>query len=173
MKTRNLMAVAMLAVLLAGCGLAPVDKGQSVSLGPNQGIAAVVLDALNPLVQVTLESSDPKGATLAIPNAPIGVTMYLFVVPAGRYCLSRYSVGMTNVRSDDPGHGDCFDVVAGKVAYSGHLAPRAFNSGGTWVKNQLVGYDIRTLQNFQWDDFQKMLKDQYPQIAAQYPIATP
>lgn len=171
MKNSRLMQVVGLAALLCGCGLAPIDDDQAVTLGPDQGIAAVVLDALNPISQFTIESTDPKGATIKVPSAPIGVSLYLFVVPAGRYCVSRYSVGMTNIRTDSPGHGDCFDVVAGKIAYSGNLAPRAFNSGGTWVRNELVGYDIRTLQNFEWPQFEKKLRDEHPVLAAKYPIA--
>lgn len=163
----------MLAVMLAGCGLAPIDKRQSVSLGPNEGIAAVVTDSLNTLSQVTIEGTDPNSASMKISMAPVGVSMYLFVVPAGHYCLTQYSVGMSLVEMDDKLHGDCFDVVAGKIAYSGNLAPRAFSSSGTWGKNGLEGYNIKTLQNFEWDAFQKKLKEEYPAVAAKYPVVTP
>lgn len=161
------------AITLVGCGLAPVQKGQTVTLGPNEGIAAVVTDALNVLGQVEIDGTDPKGATMKIPTAPVGVNMYLFVVPAGHYCLASYSVGMSEIAMDDTLHGDCFDVIAGKIAYSGNLAPRAFSESGTWGRGTLEGYTVKTLQNFEWDSFQKNLKAEYPAIAAKYPVVTP
>lgn len=166
-------AVVISVVLATGCGLAPVQKGQQITLGPNEGIAAVVMDTLNPLTQVTIDGTDPNGATMKIPATPVGVNMYLFVVPAGHYCLSRYAVGMSEVTMDDKLHGDCFDVISGKIAYSGNFAPRAFSNSGTWVGSSLQGYTIKTLQNFEWDTFQKELKDQYPDLVAKYPVVTP
>ena len=173
LKLYPVMAVIAVGVSVSGCGTATIEKGQQITLGPNEGIAAVVMDALNPLSQITFEGTDKGGTTIKIPSAPIGVTMYLFAVPAGHYCLSRYAAGMTEITSTDQENGDCFDVVAGKIAYSGNLAPRAFNSSGTWIRNQLVGYDIRTLQNFEWAAFEKRMQDEYPDLVAKYPIVTP
>lgn len=150
------------AIALAGCGLAPIEKGQPVKLGPNDGIAAVVIDSLDNLDQMMIQGTDKNGITLKISNAPVGLHLYVFVVPAGTYCLSRFSLGFATIEQNDQKHGVCFDVIAGKIAYSGNLAPRAYGQN-----------DLRTDQEYDWKAFEAKLKAEYPDLAARYPIVTP
>lgn len=160
MKISRLAYAVVLAGLLAGCGLAPVERGQHVTLGPNEGIAAVVMDTLDPLNQIQLWSPTNDGKGMTIPSAPVGVSMYLFVVPAGNYCVASFWFGQRELYLKDRKQGVCFQVVAGKIAYSGNLAPRAYGPD-----------DLRTDQNFEWGAFETKLKAEYPEVAAQYPIA--
>lgn len=164
----NMNRIAILGALigitvgLSACGLAPVEPGEPVALGPNDGIAAVVIDSLDLLSQISFEPVGHDAKTLAITDAPKGVTLYMFVVPAGTYCVAGFHFGSWSFHSVDPKHGTCFDVLAGKIAYSGNVAPRAVNGGS-----------VRTYQNYDWPAFEAKLKKEYPDIAAKYPLVTP
>jgi hypothetical protein len=148
-------------VMLAGCGgMDSVKPDQDVTLQPGHGIAAVVMDTLDPLNAVSIKSPDNKDVELEISHVDVGVHMSVFVVPAGSYCLTKFFTGSYVFTQDDQTHGICFDVVPGKVAYSGNLAPRAY------------GQNTRTDQNYNWPAFEKMFKEQYPKLA-NYPIVTP
>ena len=147
-------------LLLAGCGTDPVQPDQDVSLQPGYGIAAVVFDNLDTLTAITIKSPDPKGGEVDISYADKGVHMFVYALPAGSYCLTHFNTSFYRFTQDDLTHGICFDVVAGKVAYSGNLAPRA------------VGHATRTYQNYYWSVFEKSFKDQYPKLT-NYPIVTP
>lgn len=151
-----------MSALLPACGLSPVDQGQPVNLGPDEGVAAIVIDSLDTLSQISFDPVGHDGKTLSIMGAPKGVTLYVFVVPAGTYCVAGFHFGVWSFHASDPKHGTCFDVLAGKIAYSGNVAPRAAS-----------GTDIRTYQNYNWPAFKDMLKQQYPDLAVKYPLATP
>ena len=154
-------AMVLLSAVLAACGLDPVQPDQEVTLPPGDGIAAVVLDTLDPINAFYIKSPDNSAApTIEVTHVNVGVTLFPFVVPAGRYCVTRYSFSTYDITQNHPKDGVCFDVVAGKVAYSGNLAPRG-HGGGVYVD-----------QNYDWRGFEKMWKDQYPKLA-QYPIVTP
>jgi hypothetical protein len=161
-KIAALVGTIGLVSLLFGCGSAPIEQGQQVTLGPNEGVAAVVIDTLDVLDQISFDAVGHDAKPLAITNAPKGISLYVFVVPAGTYCSSGFHFGNWAFHSLDPKHGACFDVLAGKIAYSGDIGPRAFS------KN-----DIRTYQNYDWPRFEEMLKKQYPDLAAKYPLVTP
>jgi hypothetical protein len=148
------------ALLLTGCATDQVQPDQGITLKPGEGIAAVVFDTLDVLSVVTLKSPDKDGVEIDVGNVGKGVTMFVYAVPAGTYCLTRFTTGFYRFYQDDPTHGICFDVVAGKVAYSGNLAPRAY------------GHDTRTDQNYYWPVFEKSFKQEYPKLA-QYAIVTP
>jgi hypothetical protein len=148
------------ALLLAGCGLDPVKPDQEIVLQPGEGIAAVVFDTLDVLNAVTIRSPDRNGMEFGVSYVDKGVHLYVFIVPAGSYCLVKFQTSFYTITQDDPTHGVCFDVVAGKVAYSGNLSPRAH------------GQSLQTDQNYDWPAFEKMFKEQYPKLA-QYPIVTP
>lgn len=161
-KIAILAALVGMSGLLFACGLSPVDQGQSVNLGPNEGVAAIAIDSLDVLSQISFDPVDNGGKPLSIMNAPKGVTLYVFVVPAGTYCEAMFHFGKWAFHARDPKHGTCFDVLPGKIAYSGNIAPRAVSAR-----------DIRTYQNYDWQGFEAMLKQQYPDIAAKYPLVTP
>lgn len=153
--------MAVLLMSLAGCGLDPVQPDQAITLQSDQGIAAVVIDSLDPLNAIYIKSADNDSApTIEIQHVDVGIHLFVFVVPPGSYCVTRYSYGNYYITQNDPKHGVCFYVIAGKIAYSGNLAPRGYN-GKVYVD-----------QNYEWSAFQKMLRDQYPKLAG-YPVVTP
>ena len=165
MKISTLMRIALPMAFLAGCGsagLPPIEKGQTPVLAPNQGVAVVVMDTLDTLNQISVEPTEGDGPSMNIPKTPIGVNMYVFVVPAGHYCLTSFWLGSTRIHQSDEKHGICFDVIAGKTAYSGNIAPRAYGPS-----------DLRTNQNYDWRGFEAAMKADYPDIVAKYPIVTP
>jgi hypothetical protein len=151
--------IGLVAVFLAACGTDQVQPDQDVTLQPGYGIAAVVFDTLDPLNAVSVASRDNKGGQLDIGFVDKGVSLFVYAVPSGSYCLSQFHTGFYRFWTLDP-HDDCFDVVAGKVAYSGNFTPRAY------------GHSVRTAQNYDWPAFEKMFKEKYPKLA-HYPIVTP
>lgn len=156
-----ILMMAGLLVTLAGCGLDPVQPDQGITLQPGQGIAAVVMDTLDPLNAIYIKSADnDRAPTIEIHHVEVGVHLFVFVVPPGSYCVTRYSYLNYYITQNDPKHGVCFYVIAGKIAYSGNLSPRSYN-GKLYVD-----------QNYNWEAFRKMLKDQYPKLAP-YPVVTP
>lgn len=163
MMTARIWTIAVLAltaVLLTGCGgTDPVQPDQDVQLQPGYGIGVVVFDTLDALSVATIKSPDTK-VEVDVGYVDKGVHMFVYALPAGSYCLTRFNTGFWRFHQDDPTHGICFDVVVGKVAYSGNLAPRAY------------GKSVRTDQNYHWAEFEKSFKQGYPKLA-QYPIVTP
>lgn len=159
---RLCMLTGMGLAMLAGCGATTdslVQPDQEVTLQPNQGFAAVVMDTLDALSVTTIKSPDNKDVELDLGYVDKGVHMYVYAVPAGTYCLVRFNTGFYRFHQESS-RDVCFDVVPGKVAYSGNLAPRA------------VGHQAITYQNYDWAAFKKMFKEQYPKLA-NYPIVSP
>lgn len=147
-------------VTMVGCGSTdPVHPDQDVTLQPGYGIAAVVFDTLDVLTTVTIKSPD-NGTEVDVGSVGKGMNMYVYAVPAGSYCLTRFDTGFYRYHTNDQTHGVCFDVIAGKVAYSGNLAPRAYLEG------------VRTDQNYDWTGFEKVFKQDYPKLAS-LSIVTP
>jgi hypothetical protein len=155
------MTVGLGILLLAGCGgTEPVHPDQEVALQPGDGVAAVVFDTLDSLNSIVIKSPDHKDQELSVGFVDKGIHMLVFEVPAGTYCLSKFHTGFYVFTQKDQTHGICWDVVPGKVAYSGNLAPRAY------------GQDVFTGQNYDWAMFKKNFKEQYPKLA-NFPIVTP
>lgn len=147
------------AVLDQGCSLAPVRPGQAVDPGPNQGIAAVVMDSLDELQQVAIDRANGGGESLSIAEVPKGVHLYLFVVSAGDYCFTSFHFGLLYFHPTDMSGRVCFKVTAGKIAYSGNVGPRVFGKDDT-----RIGRDDRRRE------FEQKLNAEYPGLAARYPI---
>lgn len=148
-------------LMLHGCGADAVKPDQVVTLQPGQGIAAVVIDALDPLDNITIKSPDNTNAPeLVITGVKAGTTMLVYVVPAGRYCVDSFYFDSWRFIQSDLKHGVCFDVIAGEVAYSGNIGPRVYRK------------KVWTAQNYDWNAFRKQLSRQYPKLAG-YPIVTP
>src|SRR6478752_3989776 len=81
--------------LLAGCGAtddALVKPDQDITLQPNQGFAAIVMDTLDSLSVTTIKSPDTK-VELDLGYVDKGIHMYVYAVPAGTYCLVRFNTG--------------------------------------------------------------------------------
>lgn len=155
------MTLGLSTLLLAGCGgTEPVHPDQDLALQPGYGIEAVVFDNLDSLNSIVIRSPDHPDQEVSIGFVDKGIHMLVFEVPAGSYCLVKFHTAFYTIIQDDPTHGVCWDVVPGKVAYSGNLAPRAY------------GKSLRTDQNYDWAMFKKNFKDQYPKLA-NYPLVTP
>lgn len=140
----------------AGCSnIQPLQQGEPPRLGKGEGLAAVMMDTADPLSEVFIRPAGGNGTALEIPSIPVGQNVYLFKAPAGNYCFQQFHYGdiLFFGRGADL---DCFNVPAGELGYSGDLAPRVVNG-------QVIIH-----QNYDFDAFQRLLKKQYPQIAAQF-----
>ena len=114
----------MSALALSACAsLAPLAHDGPVQLAPNQGLAAVVIDTLDPLTDVEGESRNGRGPKLLVASVPEGRDVFLFPVPAGTYCMTRFKYSTLSL-SGPNGVLGCFQVRAGELSYSGTLAPR-------------------------------------------------
>jgi hypothetical protein len=155
---------------LAGCAVLssqpPIAPGQSVQLQPGDGIAALVMDTLDPVTQVLLVSTDGEGPTLDLPSMPAGRTLALFEVPTGVYCLKQFSYGEYRFISRKFQLG-CFQVTTGHISYSGSIKPTAGRDPATGENGAIVD------QAYEPAVFLALLKQQYPQVMAAYPTAGP
>jgi len=160
----KLMTLIMGLALLAGCGATdPVQPDQELTLPPGNGIAVVVVDSLDPLNGITLKSPDHKDAPdLEVGHVDKGVTMRVYVLPAGSYCVFSFFFGIHQFKEKDPDHDVCFDVIAGIVAYSGNIGPRSNGSSKS----------ATMMQHYDWKVFESAFKVGYPKLS-QYPIVTP
>ncbi|HEV7165750.1 MAG TPA: hypothetical protein VGO35_10205 [Gammaproteobacteria bacterium] len=154
---RRMLVLGMMgAVVLAGCSsVLPIQQDQPLLLVAGDGIAAVQFDTLDHLTQVQIVSAQSGGETLDIPSVPVGKRTYLFEVPAGRYCLQRFSYGNYLIFHQGEYVG-CFLVSAGEVGFSGIFSPRAQDG------------QIVTEQNLDVTSAKAELKRDYPHVAAQF-----
>lgn len=159
MHARRMFLSGVLAATLMGCGVAPVTQDQPPELKPGEGIAAIVIDSLDPLSQIFIVPDNSKGKQLTITSTPPGRTLFLFVAQAGTYCFDQIHFGDYFFTRN--GRGQCFDVTADHISYSGDLTPR--------VENGEVQFNL----NNNARAFRQMLQKQFPGIAAKFPIDTP
>lgn len=153
-RFRHALAVGSLLALCA-CGTEPIQQDQPIVLAAGQGLAAVEFDAADPLSVVQMESDN--GSKLVIPSVPVGVNLYLFQVPAGSYCFTRFQFGRWNFfASDKQEQMGCFEVKAGELGYSGILAPRVING------------ELRVNQDMDLPAFRVLFAERYPIIAKQF-----
>ena len=152
------LAPLLLSLLLAACaGMAPLRHDGPVRLAPGQGLAALVIDTLDPLTDVEVESHN-GGPKLRVGSVSPGRDVFLFPVPAGIYCVTRFKYSTLSL-SGPNGILGCFDVRAGQLSYSGTLAPRV-------EQGRPVTHQVQDLQGFRI-----LLQQQYPQVAKQFPAA--
>jgi hypothetical protein len=149
----------LVALLLAlgGCASNLITADQALVLSSGQGLAAVVLDTLDPITQVILAPVSNKGGELSIPAVPVGRHLFLLAAPAGRYCIHQFHYDTLNFKAVNDSL--CFDVAAGHISYSGDFAPRVVD--GTVVLER----------NDNYQDFISLLQTAYPRAAAGIPIA--
>jgi hypothetical protein len=148
-----------LTALLGACASAPLSQDQSVSLWPDQGLAAVMIDTLDPISQVSFQQQD-GGAKLLVAAVSPGIGLYLFPTRAGRYCMTRFHYANFDFAAEK-GAQQCFQVTAGKLSYSGTLAPRV--EDGKPVTRQ-----VQDPQGFR-----VLLEQDYPTVAKQFPAPQP
>lgn len=145
-------------LLLSACaGLSPMSHDGPVHLASGQGLAALVIDTLDPLTDVEVE---PRGGgpKLKVTSVPVGRDVYLFPVAAGTYCMVRFKYSNLSLAGSN-GMLGCFPVRAGELSYSGTLAPRVEDG-------KPVTHQVQDLPGFRI-----LLQQQYPQVAKQFPPA--
>jgi len=159
-RSLTLKAIALLlsSALLVACAVAPLPQDQPVHLKPGQGLAALMVDTLDPLTEVEVESRS-GGPKLMVAAVPVGINIYLFPVPAGTYCMTRFRYGSLTL-SGTTGALGCFPVHAGQLSYSGTMAPRVEDG-------KAVTHQVQDPQGFR-----TVLSQHYPQIARQFPVPT-
>ena len=154
---RYLPAICCLS-LLCGCAIAPLQQDEPVTLARDQGLAAVMIDTLDPLTQVIFQQPG-GGNKLVVAEVPAGIDIYLFPTRAGRYCMTGFHFASFDFSSR--GEPECFQVSAGQLSYSGTLAPRV--QDGRPVTRQVM--DLQ--------GFRVLLAERYPGIARQFPAPPP
>lgn len=154
MRILRIVSCGLVAVLLAACGTQPIEQDQPIVLQAGQGLAALEFDAADPVTQVEFESAE--GNKLAINTVPAGVNLYLFQVPAGSYCFTNFQFGRWHFFWKDRQDGNCFQVKAGELGYSGVLAPRVVNG------------EVQVGQDLDLTAFRVLLAERYPIIAKQF-----
>lgn len=127
-------------------------------LARDQGLAAVMIDTLDPLTQVTFQPPG-GGRKLVVAQVPVGINIYLFPTRAGRYCMTSFHFASFDFTSR--GAPECFQVSAGQLSYSGTLAPRV--QDGRPVTHQAM--DLQ--------GFRVLLGERYPSVARQFPAPPP
>ena len=152
---RRLATISCLVLLLCACTTAPLAQDQAVTLARDQGLAAVMIDTLDPLTEVTFQQQG-GGRKLVVAAVPAGIDIYLFPTRAGRYCMTHFHFASFDFTTQ--GAPECFQVSAGQLSYSGTLAPRVEN--GKPVTRQ-----VQDLPGFRI-----LLQQQYPQVAKQFSV---
>lgn len=155
---QRLAAISCLALLLCACAIAPLPQDQTVTLAKDQGLAAVMIDTLDPLSDVTFQQPG-GGRKLVVSAVPAGINIYLFPTRAGRYCMTLFHFASFDFTTR--GVPDCFQVSAGQLSYSGTLAPRV-------EEGRPVTHQVMDLPGFR-----VLLGEQYPTVARQFPAPPP
>ena len=156
MQSMRKSLVVLSSLLLTACaGLAPLPHDEPVQLASNRGLAALVIDTLDPLTDVEVQPRS-GGRKLLVASVPVGRDVYLFPVPAGVYCVVRFKYGNLSLAGSN-GMLGCFTVRAGQLSYSGTFAPRVEDG-------RPVTHQVQDPQGFRI-----LLQQQYPQVAKQFP----
>jgi hypothetical protein len=152
--------IVLVPLVLAGCStVAPIGQDQPVTLAKDEGLAAVQMDTIDPFMYIQFAPAFDDGQVLEIPSAPVGKSLYLFKARAGRYCLEKMMFGGI-VLWPYGNERNCFEVPAGRIGFSGYLAPRAIQG------------KIQVLQPLDVVSGEEQLRRTYPRVAAQFLQAT-
>lgn len=159
-KKFGLVALGMLA--LCACSTAPITQDKLPALEKDQGMAAVVFDTNDAITSVFIKPMSGGGENLYIDTIEPGRRIYLFVTPAGIYCLRQLHVDNNNFTTDAP--DQCFRVNAGKVSYGGDY--EVFVSDSKFRKEVGAFLAIPVEHKEHMQKFLELLQVEYPQIAA-------
>lgn len=158
---RSVVTVLML-LALAACSTAPLTHDGFPTLQKDQGIAAIVFDTNETISSVFIKSMSGGGSDLYIDTVEPGRRIYLFVTPAGTYCLHQLHIDNNNFTTNTP--DQCFEVDAGKVSYGGDYS--AYVSPPELRKEVGAFLAIPVDHKQHMQKFLELLRIQYPQIAA-------
>lgn len=138
---------------LTACATAWVPSGATPQLTRDQGLLAIGLDQ-NGAEAIKWGVIGRKGGGYAIHLSKLlepGLSLKLYVVPAGTYCLNKYIGDLFEATFKN---SLCTRVNAGRLAYFGHLSPVPFGGG--------------IYQTFQYELLYEELKTYYPGVFTQY-----
>lgn len=145
-----------------GCATAPLTQDRFPALAKDQGIAAVVFDTSAVVTGVSIQSSGGHGDDLFISSVPRGRSLFLFVTPAGEYCLHKIHIDnalFTNAAPDQ-----CFEVIAGGMSYGGDFTPFMSDKGSWRPAGKALAIPVNHTQDPQ--GLLALLKSTYPHILA-------
>lgn len=144
-------------IALAGCASAGLQQDGPIQLGPDQGLAGIVINAPTRITQISFVAKDPGGNKFEVPDTQGGWTLYLIPVKAGRYCLQHFRLSRIIFDSDqDLG---CFTVQPGHITYSGDMVP------------SILPDKAVTDHQFNPTFFTDALHKQFPILSGTYPLA--
>lgn len=165
MKTGAPCSVGLMAALVAACATNPDMEDRLPVLTGDQGIAAVSFESTFDISDVQIVATTGAGGSLRIPAVPTGDSVFLFVTPAGKYCMQHYRFKGHDFNAKQL--DQCFDVETGKLSYSGTFSPTMS------LVDQIIGGNFMNGGMEQHDNpraFVSALDQQYPHItAAAYP----
>lgn len=151
-------------VMTASChawALHQVDPGEMPRLEEGEGLLAVAVDASSPVSSAKFRKVDALFTGDVLSRVPVGRTMQLYVVPAGRYqwtevtLVDTWSWRSSLKLKDDPEYG--FEVKAGQITYPGELVLRPMG----WFKSG-VRVSNRALPVIDW------LQEKFPALSERY-----
>jgi len=166
---KRLLASGCILALLAGCATPTVPSDAGPELAPGDGLLAVGFDrGESPVRWMVLSSRDAK-ASVRVNNVVADLSLYLYEVKAGRYCLDKYDAGVSVFRSKDPTKGLCVTVLPGRLAYYGHITPAPSVGKVTYAAGRpVVHYNGDVYQTHQYELLYQQLREGYPAIFARY-----
>ncbi|MGD8689948.1 MAG: hypothetical protein PVI37_08425 [Gammaproteobacteria bacterium] len=153
--------------------MAPVPPHAVGKLQDNQGYLALIFDSLNPIQRVQFVDGDGDDAFL-LGRVPEGVSVQVFVLPEGEYCLDSYHSGggsLFSGMSVSQIEDFCMTVKAGTLNYSDTIRT------GTGVR--MVDGKIREMRGHELVSYRdtvqlgRLLKDTYPDLYQRYRLAVP
>jgi hypothetical protein len=150
MKILNLFTSIIFLSLLASCASKNLVKPSDPPLLQNEGYLALAFDTKDKLRTFKIYGESKDTTDIHISSIPYGSSFFMFKVPAGKYCVRKFSTHGLEVTITKG--GACVDVEAGKINYPGHIMPRS----GTI-------YFIPNLAKFL-----DLIKIRYPKICSDY-----
>ncbi|MBO9662699.1 prolyl oligopeptidase family serine peptidase [Dokdonella sp.] len=140
-----------------------LDPGEAPTLKEDEGLLAVSVDTSAALGSVKFLRVGTFFGGDVLAHVPVGRTMQLYVVPAGRYqwvkvnLVDAYNWSSILTLKDDPEYA--FEVKAGQITYAGELVlrPRGWFTSGVRVAN-------RSLPVIDW------LREKFPALYERYPF---
>jgi len=122
----------------------------------------VIFDTDASITGVSIQSSSGHEKDLFISSVPKGRTLYLFVTPAGEYCLHKLHIGNDLFANGAP--DQCFEVIAGRISYGGDFIPSVSAQGSRGSAGGTRTLAVNHSENPQ--GFLALLKSTYPKILA-------
>jgi hypothetical protein len=169
LRRKALCIAAVLCTLLAGCATETVPAASDPHLAVGDGLMAVGFDKGDSPIHWALLTVTHGHGSVRVTNVAKGLSMYLYEVKAGRYCLDEYSAGSSTFRAKSGDGVLCATVRAGHLTYFGHLSPAqkvssvSFSDGRVQMK-----YAGDIFQTYQFELFYEELKQDYPAIFDRY-----